>query len=131
MNMRISDGFGRIRSRLSRARDQAPLESEDRPDATRRMLLAGGAALIVSGVLVGLPTPAEAQSGNRHGRRRSRGRHNRRRSRGGHGRRRSSGHNRRRSSRHGRRRSYGHGRRRSRSRGDDCFFFEPFGWICF
>lgn len=69
----ISTGAGRIRSWLSGA---SSVSLDEQTNVSRRMFLAGAAAVAVTVVVAGMPSEAEAQ----HGRRRSGRRHNRRRS---------------------------------------------------
>ena len=65
--------------RLTLSRQANPQLPESQPDQTRRMILAGGAALALTGLLIpGMTTEAEAQHHWRRSRRRRRRHHWRR-----------------------------------------------------
>jgi hypothetical protein len=117
MYTRLFAGLGQIVSRHGQVSDRTPPETPDTPDSARRFLLTGGAAVIASGLLVGLPSSAEAHWDDRRRRHDWDDRRRRRRRR-----RWDDGRF------HHRRRRH---RRRRRRRDNACIYFEPIGWFCF
>jgi hypothetical protein len=136
MRERMKSGVGYAWKFVTSAFAPIPTKHSDQPDMSRRLVLAGAAAVACTAAFSLAPSPVSAQPrpdeyfffGGGHSRDRSRWHHDRRRSY-------MDSHSRRRSrDAHSRDRSRGHGRNRSRREyrdwNENCFL-SPFGWFCF